>query len=63
MTDLQTLVLTYFERGGCITVGKYKQPKKDERTFRNDRGSVFNAGRKQITLRKLGLKGRSAFSA
>ena len=61
--DLKNLVLTYFERGGCITVGKYKRPKKSDRTFRNDRGSVFNAGRNIITMRKLGYKSRSAASA
>ena len=63
MQNLNQMILAYFKRGGCITVGQYRQPKKSERTFRNDRGSVFNAGRKQITLRKLGLKGRSAARA
>ena len=63
MDNVKNLVLEYFERGGCITVGKYRKPKKSDRTFRNDRGSVFNAGRKQITLRKLGYKARSAATA
>jgi hypothetical protein len=63
MQNIDQMILTYFERGGCITVGKYKKPKKSERTFRNDRSSVFNAGRKQITLRKLGYKASGARAA
>jgi hypothetical protein len=57
------LILEYFERGGCITVAKYRKPKKAELTFRNDRGSAFNTGRKAITLRHAGFKSRSAAAA
>lgn len=58
--DINSMILGYIESGGHIKVGKYYKPKKSELTFRNDRGSVFNAGRKQITLRRLGLKGKSS---
>jgi hypothetical protein len=56
------LIRDYFERGGVIVVGPYVKPKKSELTFRNDRGSVYNAGRKAITMRQSGLKGRGAVS-
>ena len=57
------LILEYFERGGCIKVAKYRKPRKAELTFRNDRGSAFNTGRKAITLRQAGYKSKSAVAA
>jgi hypothetical protein len=59
-SEKDLLVLEYLEKGGKIKIGKYYKPKKEELTFRNDRGSVYNAGRKQITLRRLGFRGKSA---
>lgn len=53
----KSLILQYFEKGGVIHVGPYKQPRREERTFRNNRGSVFNSSRKTITLRNQGLRG------
>lgn len=53
--DTETLILEYIERGGCITVGQYHRPRREELTFRNDRGSAFNVGRKALTLRKEGI--------
>lgn len=53
----KSLILQYFEQGGVITVGNYRQPKREERTFRNNRGSIFNSSRKTITLRNQGLRG------
>lgn len=60
MTDIDKMIREFFERGGNITICKCRKPKKSELTFRNDRGSVFNAGRKGITLRQQGFRGRSA---
>ena len=54
MKNTEQMILEYIERGGCITVGKYRKPLKSERTFRNDRGSAFNVGRKAVTLRQSG---------
>ena len=54
MKNTDQMILEYFERGGCIAVGKYRKPLKAERTFRNDRGSAFNVGRKAVTLRQSG---------
>lgn len=53
--DTDVLILEYLERGGCITVGQYHKPRREELTFRNDRGSAFNVGRKALTLRKQGI--------
>ena len=56
--DTAQLILEYFERGGCITVGQYRKPRKEELTFRNDRGSAFNVGRKALTLRQQGIRAK-----
>ena len=53
--DTDTLILAYLESGGCITVGVYHKPRKEELTFRNDRGSAYNVGRKAVTLRNQGV--------
>lgn len=56
--DTDKLILEYFERGGCIKVGQYRKPRKEELTFRNDRGSAFNVGRKALTLRQKGISSK-----
>lgn len=56
-TDL--LVLAYLESGGCITVSKYRKPRKEESTFRNDKGSTYNIGRKALTLQSKGIAYRT----
>lgn len=56
-TDL--LVLSYLENGGCITVGEYRKPRKEELTFRNDKGSTYNIGRKALTLQSKGIARRT----
>jgi hypothetical protein len=56
-TDL--LVLAYLESGGCITVGEYRKPRKEELTFRNDKGSTYNIGRKALTLQSKGIPRRT----
>ena len=56
-TDL--LVLTYLESGGCITVGQYCKPRKEELTFRNDKGATANIGRKALTLQSKGIARRT----
>jgi hypothetical protein len=56
-TDL--LVLAYLESGGCITVGEYRKPRKEELTFRNDKGSTYNIGRKALTLQSKGIARRT----
>lgn len=53
------LVLAYLESGGCITVGKYRKPRKEELTFRNDKGSTYNIGRKALTLQSKGIAYRT----
>lgn len=40
-----------------VKVLPYYPPRKSERTFSVKMGSVGYAGRKKITLRKMGLKG------
>lgn len=53
----KSLIYQYFERGGVVHVAPYRQPRIEECTFRNNRGSVFNTGRKSISLRNQGFKG------
>jgi len=48
--DTDHLVLAYLESGGCITVGQDCKPRKEELTFRNDKGSTYNIGRKAAKL-------------
>ena len=62
MESIDQLILNYFERGGQIKIGHYHKPRPEEKTFRNDRGSAFNVGRKATNLREKGYKsaGRAA---
>jgi hypothetical protein len=53
------MVLAYLESGGCITVGEYRKPRKEELTFRNDKGSTYNIGRKALTLQSKGIARRT----
>ena len=57
--DTDLLVLAYLESGGCITVAQYCKPRKEELTFRNDKGSTFNIGRKAMTLQSKGIAYRT----
>jgi hypothetical protein len=57
--DTDLLILAYLESGGCITVAEYRKPRKEELTFRNDKGSTYNIGRKAATLQSKGIAYRT----
>lgn len=57
--DTNTLILAYLERGGSIKVGVYRKPRKEELTFRNDKGATANIGRKALTLQSKGIARRA----
>ena len=56
----EDLISEYLRRGGSITIGKYHNPRKDERTFRNYAGnSISNIGKKANTLQSQGIPYRA----
>lgn len=50
-------VTTYEENGVVVTVLPSYAPRKSEKTFKATRYSVSNMGRKQVTMKSIGLKG------
>lgn len=51
-------VETYEENGVTVTVLPARKLRKSEKTFQTTRYSVANMGRKQITMKNTGLKGK-----
>ena len=49
--------MTYLENGIKVTVLPMYAPRKAEKTFSATRYSVSNMGRKQVTMKSIGLKG------
>jgi len=48
---------TYVENGITVTVLPAYAPRKGEKTFPAIRYSIANMGRKQVTMKTMGLKG------
>ena len=40
----------FLEAGGKVIVGKYKKPRKEEKTFRNNKFSVYNMGHQKSVM-------------
>lgn len=51
-------VTTYEENDVIVTVLPSYAPRKSEKTFTATRYSVSNMGRKQVTMKSIGLKSR-----
>ena len=49
--------MIYLENGIKVTVLPTYAPRKAEKTFSATRYSVSNMGRKQVTMKSIGLKG------
>lgn len=51
---------TYMENDVLVTVLPTYAPRKSEKTFTAKRYSIANTGRKQVTMKNIGLKGYGA---
>ena len=53
--DIMTNLEQFFADGGRITVLAMRKPRKSERTFPANKGSVYNLGAKAVSLGACGL--------
>lgn len=57
---MKNTIETYLENGVLVTILPTYAPRKSEKTFTAKRYSIANMGRKQVTMKNIGLKGYGA---